>query len=183
MPLFQEGFVSEDLDGPLYRIALVPGLLLNAASSALGMGQGAIEEFKTRLSGRGIAYTFYEKRSDAAVTHLQIAEATMKLDAARLLLHRGIEDAERHAAQGGVMRLDARLRARMDAAYAVNLCREAIEILFDASGGSSLALSNPIQRMARDVRALCQHGAFSLQITLETYGRSLLGLPTNAPFT
>lgn len=183
MPIFQEGFTCKDLDGPLYRTPLFSGLLLNAASSTLGMAKAALDEFKARLPGRAISYTFYEKRVEAAVTHLQIAEATVKLDAARLLLHRGVDDVERHAVRGEMMRLEARLRARMDATYAASLCREAIEILFDASGGSALALSNPMQRIARDVRALCLHGAFCLPSTLETYGRSLLGLPTNAPFT
>jgi alkylation response protein AidB-like acyl-CoA dehydrogenase len=93
-----------------------------------------------------------------------------------------VDDLEAHAARGEVMRQAGRLRARMDATYAAHLCRQALGLLFDASGGSSLALSNPIQRMARDARALCLHGALSLQNTLETYGRSLLALPTNTPF-
>lgn len=181
-PTLQEGFVPEGLDGPLYRMPLLAGMFLNAASSTLGMAQAVVEEFKARLPGRGIAYTFYASKVEAAVTHLQIAEATMKLDAARLLLSRGVDDVEQHAARGEIMQEGGRLRARMDAAYAANLCRQAIEILFGASGGSSLALSNPIQRMARDARALCQHGIFSLPTALETYGRSLVGLPTNTPF-
>lgn len=47
------------------------------------------------------------------------------------------------------------------AAQAAVLCREATEIMFDASGGGSLALSNPSQRFATDARALCQHAALS----------------------
>lgn len=182
VPVLHEEFVPEGLDGALYRMPLLATMFLNAASSALGMARAALEEFKARLPGRGIVYTTYTNKSEAAVTHLQIAEATVKLDAARLLLRRSVDDLEDHAARGEVVREPGRLRARMDAAYATTLCRQAIEILFDGSGGSSLALSNPIQRMARDARALCQHGMFSLQPTLETYGRSLLGLPTNAPF-
>lgn len=181
-PVLQEDFIPEGLDGPLYRMPLFATMLLNAASSTLGMAQAAIEEFKSRLPGRTIPFTFYASKAEAAVTHLQIAEATLKLDAARLLLQRSVDAVEELAARGEIMRQEGRLKARMDAAYAASLCRQAIEILFDASGGSSLALSNPIQRMARDARALCQHGAHSLQPALETYGRSLLGLPTNAPF-
>jgi alkylation response protein AidB-like acyl-CoA dehydrogenase len=181
-PAFQENFVPEGLDGPLYRMPLFAGQLLNAASSALGMAQAALDEFKARLPRRGIAYTFYEKRAECAVTHLQIAEATVKLDAARLLVRRGVEEVERHAMSGEILSQDGRIKVRMDAAYAVNLCRESIDILFDASGGGSLLLSSPIQRMARDARALSLHGAFSLPTILETYGRSLLGLPTNATF-
>jgi alkylation response protein AidB-like acyl-CoA dehydrogenase len=182
-PALRADFPFEGLDGPLYRMPMFSGLLLNAASSALGMAQSAMEEFKAQLPGRAVAYTFYSERREAAMTHLQIAEAAMKLDAARLLLYRGVDDVEGHAARGEVMPEPRRIRARMDAAYAAALCREAIEILFDASGGSSLSLSNPIQRIARDARALCQHGAYSLSPALETYGRSLLGLPTNAPLT
>lgn len=180
-PALREDFVMEGLSGPLYKMPFFVGLLLNAASSALGMAQSAMEELKAELPGRAISYTFYGERAEAPVTHIQVAEAAVKIDAARLLLYRGVEDVERHATRGEIMREPGRLRARMDAAYAAALCREAIEILFDASGASSLSLSRRIQRVARDARALCQHGAFSLRPALETYGRSLLGLPTNAP--
>jgi 3-hydroxy-9,10-secoandrosta-1,3,5(10)-triene-9,17-dione monooxygenase len=146
------------------------------------MAQAALEEFKARLPGRGIMLTFYANRAEAPVTHLQIGEAAVKLDAARLLLYRGVDDVEGHTLRREIIREQGRLRGRMDAAYAISLCRQAIEIVFDASGGSSLTLSNPIQRMARDARALSQHAGLSLQPILETYGRSLLGLPTNTPF-
>lgn len=178
-PAFSEEFVPEGLDGPLYRMPLAATMLLNAASSTLGMAQAAIEELKVRLPGRGIVYTTYTSKAEAPVTHLQIAESTVKLDAARLLLRRGVDDLEAHAARGEIVREPGRLRARMDAAYAASLCRQAIEIVFDAGGGSALALANPIQRMSRDARALGQHAALSLQPILESYGRSLLGLPTN----
>jgi alkylation response protein AidB-like acyl-CoA dehydrogenase len=179
-PTLREDFVLEGLDSPIYRMPFFVGLLLNGASSALGMAQSALEEFKAQLPGRAISYTLYNARAEAAMTHIQIAEAAMKLDAARLLLYRGVDDVEGHAVRRETMGQQGRLRARMDAAFAATLCREAIEILFDASGASSLSLSNRIQRVARDARALCQHGAFSLRPALEAYGRSLLGLPTNA---
>ncbi|AUX45573.1 acyl-CoA dehydrogenase [Sorangium cellulosum] len=179
--VFEEGFVAEGLDGPLYRMPLFAGQLLHASSCALGMALAARSEFESRLRGRAVSYTLYTDRAEAVVTHLQIAEATVKMEAARLLLHRSVDDVEGCAARGEIMRQEGRLRARMHAAYAASLCRQAIEILIEGSGGSSLALSNPIQRIARDARALCLHGAYSLQPTLETYGRSLLGLPTNAP--
>ena len=180
--VLDEAFLPDGLDGPLYRMPLVAAMLLNAASSCLGMAQGAIEEFTSRLPGRGIAFTFYPGRADAPMTHVQVAEATMKLDAARLFMQRGVDDLEAHAARREIVRQRGRIRGRMDAAQAAVLCREAIEIMFDASGGGSLALSNPIQRFARDARALCQHAALSIRPITETYGRSLLDLPTNTPF-
>lgn len=180
-PALREDFVMEGLTSPLYRMPYFVGLLLNAASSSIGMAQSALEAFKAELPGRAISYTFYSERAEAAMTHLQVAEAAVKLDAARLLLYRGVDDVEGHAARGEIMREPARIRARMDAAATTALCREAIEILFEASGASSLSLSSRIQRVARDARALCQHGAFSWKPALETYGRSLLGLRSNAP--
>jgi len=180
--VLDETFLPDGLDGPLYRMPLVAAMLLNAVSSCLGMAQGAIEEFTSRLPGRGIAYTTYPDRADAPMTHLQVAEATLKLDAARLFLQRGVDDLETHAARHEIVHQHGRIRGRMDAAQTAALCREAIEIIFDASGGGSLALSNPIQRFARDARALCQHAALSIRPITETYGRSLLDLPTNTPF-
>ena len=53
-----------------------------------------------RVKRAGIGNTFYTKMSEAPVTHLQIAQAQLKIDSAELHLYRAVD------------RLDAVLRSR-----------------------------------------------------------------------
>ncbi len=116
-----------------------------------------------------------------AATHLEVAEAATKVDAAQLLLHRSADDIEDATRAGREMPLELRARVRMDCAYAARLCLEAVEILYLATGGSGIAEKNPIQRAQRDIHAINMHGLLSLKTNLEMYGRILLGLPQNTP--
>jgi 3-hydroxy-9,10-secoandrosta-1,3,5(10)-triene-9,17-dione monooxygenase len=80
-----------------------------------------------------------------------------------------------------MMEFAARARVRMDCAYAVRPCRDALEILYLAGGGSGLAAANPIQRAWRDLTAMNLHGILSLETNEEMYGRILLGLDPKTP--
>lgn len=107
----------------------------------------------------------------------------MKVRAADLQRHAVVDDLERRAGDPAVARdIELLVRLRMESTQAFHLCREAVDILFGASGGSSLALSSPMQRIARDVRAACQQAAYNLHSNLEAYGQVMLGLSPNLPF-
>ena len=49
-------------------------------------------------------------------------------------------------------------------------------------GASALSLSNPLQRILRDVRAHSMHAAYAFDINLEAYGRVQLGLTSSIFF-
>jgi 3-hydroxy-9,10-secoandrosta-1,3,5(10)-triene-9,17-dione monooxygenase len=165
----------------LYRSAMVPALALFISSPALGMARHALRAFVDRLPGRVVAYTFGEKQRDMAITHIQLAEVATRIDTAHTILHAMIDEIEHHAAAGKEMPMVRRAKARMDCAYAVRLCLDAVETLHYASGGSALAETNEIQLAARDIRAANMHGVLHLETTQEMYGRVLLGLPPSSP--
>ena len=75
---------------PYFNYPLSPVLTVNAGGTPLGMAQGALEGFLARLPGRGIAYTFYTNKSEAPVTHLQVAEARLTLESADAHVRTGI---------------------------------------------------------------------------------------------
>jgi 3-hydroxy-9,10-secoandrosta-1,3,5(10)-triene-9,17-dione monooxygenase len=166
-------------EGHLYKSAAVPVLQLALAPGAIGVAEAALEAFQQRLPGRTIAYTLGEKQIESATTHRQVADAATKIHIARLLLHRAVDDIEAAAARGAAMLPVERARLRMDCAEAVRQCREAVDTLFLACGGSGLAESNPIQRAWRDLHAIAMHGALAYEVNQEMFGRMLLGLPPN----
>lgn len=165
----------------LYYAAAVPALALFIATPALGMARRALEHFKERLPGRTVSYTFNEKQIEMPTTHMEIAEAATKLDAARTLLHALVDEVELYAGKREHMPFERRAKARMDIAYAVRLCLESAETLYLATGGSGLAEKSPIHQAQKDLQAVNMHGLLCLKTNLEMYGRVLLGLPANSP--
>ncbi len=166
-------------DNPYFNYPLSPVLTVNAGGTPLGMARGALEEFRSRLPGRGIAYTFYTNKAEAPVTHLQLADAALTLESADAHVRRAAALLDRHA--GGPMSLDARVKSRAHIAFAMGLARQSVDTLFYASGASSIQTHAPIQRFQRDVQALANHAIMHTQTALELYGRVLCGLPPNTP--
>jgi 3-hydroxy-9,10-secoandrosta-1,3,5(10)-triene-9,17-dione monooxygenase len=58
-----------------------------------------------------------------------------------------------------------------------NIVREVVEV----SGAHAHNLSNPVGRALRDLETLSCHTVFDLDIATESYGKLLLGLPSNSP--
>ena len=168
-------------EGALYRSAIVPVLALALAPPALGIAEGALEDFVRRLPGKQVAYTQGEVQIEMPTTHLQVGEAAVKIEVARMLLKQTATAIDDAAASGVAMPLEARAQVRMQVAYAVRQCMEAVEILMLASGGSGIAAGNPVQRAWRDLHAINMHGLMALETNFEMYGRIVIGLPQNTP--
>jgi len=166
-------------DAPIYRTPMVPTVAATASGTPLGLAKAAITNFFQRLPGRGIAYTTYAKQAEAPITHMQVAEAAMKIDEAEFHAYRAATLVDTKAASGEAWTLEERARVRMDAAMATRLAKEAIDILNTASGGSSIYSSVPIQRIERDIQAASLQGMINPHTNLELYGRILCGLEPN----
>jgi 3-hydroxy-9,10-secoandrosta-1,3,5(10)-triene-9,17-dione monooxygenase len=162
--------------------ALTLGPLMMAAP-VLGGGQGALDLFLEKAPTRNILYTKYQQQSEAAVTHVQVAEASAKIDAAKILLRKGAADAENVARAGRPATLNDMATARRDIAFAVKMVCEAVDLLAAASGGSFIMSTNAQNRVWRDVRAAAQHAVLTVSTNYEAYGRIAFGLdPENATF-
>ena len=77
------------------------------------------------------------------------------------------------------MTLAERARVRIDTALVAKYCREAVEALVAAHGTSSLADSNRLQRLWRDVHTASHHAITEWHVNLEVYGKALLGVEPN----
>jgi 3-hydroxy-9,10-secoandrosta-1,3,5(10)-triene-9,17-dione monooxygenase len=164
---------------PIYRTPMVPTIAAAASGAPLGLAKAAMTNFFQRLPGRGIAYTTYTKQAEAPITHLQVAEATMKIDEAEFHALRAASLVDSKAGNGEEWTLEERARVRMDAGMVARLSREAIDILNTASGGSSIYKSVPMQRIERDIQAANLQGMIHPNTNLELYGRIRCGLEPN----
>jgi 3-hydroxy-9,10-secoandrosta-1,3,5(10)-triene-9,17-dione monooxygenase len=164
----------------LYRMAFIPLLAIILVFPALGAARAALEIFLEKLPERGIQYTWYEKQAEATVTHLQVAEASAKMDAAECIIERAVNDLDRNAETNRqYMDLLSRARIRRDVGFASQLICEAVDALVSASGGSLALAANPMNRLWRDTHVAGLHGAVCTSTNLELYGRLLCGQPAN----
>lgn len=164
--------------GPLYRIPILPTFGYVVAGVALGIAQGALDLFArdNRLasySGRMLA--------DYGSVQNRVAEASASIDAARRILVGNCADIMVDAAQEEPPSLLEKARLRRDVAFAAQLARRAVDLLFDASGGGALFLTHPAQRALRDSRAACAHIALNWDAAASIYGRVVLGHSADLP--
>lgn len=174
-------FPSErNRDAAYWRIPAALFLISQAAGAPVGIARGALEAFMERLPGRLITFTDYTSQAEAPVTHLQVAEVSMLIDSADAHARRSFGLAEE--ASRRELTLEERVRVRTHAGYATRLAREAVDILFQASGASAIQSNIPIQRFQRDIQALSNHAFMNAATSLELLGRIICGLEPNTPF-
>jgi alkylation response protein AidB-like acyl-CoA dehydrogenase len=164
-------------DNPYFNLPLAAVLTVNAGGTPIGIARGAMETFRERLPGRAITYTNYTNKAEAPVTHLQIAEASMLIDSAEAHLRLATDLLDRPTSD--LRSMPTRVKSRAHIAYATGLARNAVDILFYASGAASIQEHVPIQRYQRDIQALANHAIMHPQTGLELYGRILCGLQPN----
>ncbi len=169
-------------DATIFKAPFMPTACSTVGAVALGLAKAAKDAFFERLPGRRITYTSYESQSEAPVTHIEVADATTRVDEAAFHAFRAARMIDDKGAAGEPWTLEERARARLDLGAACQRAKEAVEILDSASGGSSIYRDVPIQRIERDVTTLNLHAILHPTTNLELYGRILCGLDSNTPY-
>jgi 3-hydroxy-9,10-secoandrosta-1,3,5(10)-triene-9,17-dione monooxygenase len=144
---------------------------------ALGNAQACLDDYVEIARHRLSTYN-RARLGDMQSTQIKIAEASAKIDAARLIMRSNCIAATADARRGHIPDIAAKTRLRRDGAFSVNLCTEAVSLLFAASGARSLFTSGTLQRQFRDAHAVNSHLAFNFDAAGTNYGRVALGLPS-----
>jgi 3-hydroxy-9,10-secoandrosta-1,3,5(10)-triene-9,17-dione monooxygenase len=182
-PLMQEQYPTEaNAASPVFRSPMILTGCVTAVGPALGLAKAALENINDRLPGRHIHYTTYDDQLSAPLTHLQIAEATMKLDEAEFHAYRAADTVDGKAADGTPWSVVERARVRADTAYACRLAKESVDIVNSASGAASIYSHVPIQRIERDVQTINLHALMNPSVNQELFGRVLCGLEPNTVY-
>lgn len=180
--------VSELAGGPTPGSAINPNALYALpvfslfpyvlSGVGLGNAQACLDDYVDIARHRASTYN-RAKLGDMQSTQIKIAEASAKIDAARLIMRANCIDAMLDARRGYIPDIAAKTRLRRDGAFSVNLCTEAVSLLFAASGARSLFMSGTLQRQFRDAHAVNSHLAFNFDAAGTNYGRVALGLPSD----
>ncbi|CCE04155.1 conserved hypothetical protein [Bradyrhizobium sp. STM 3843] len=163
---------------PLYALPVFSLFPFALSGVALGNAQACLEDYIDGAQHRASTYN-RAKLSDLQSTQLKIAEASVKIDTARMIMRSCCVQAMEDAQRGIVPDMTTKTRYRRDGAYSVNLCTEAVSLLFAASGARGLFTSGVLQRQFRDAHAISSHIAFNFDAAGTSYGRVVLGLPSD----
>lgn len=164
--------------GPLYRLPVFSLFPYVLSGVALGNAQACLDDYVEVARHRASTYN-RAKLGDLQSTQIKIAEASAKIDAARLIMRSACVEAMAEARQGHIPDMIAKTKYRRDGAFSVNLCTEAVSMLFAASGARALLTTGVLQRQFRDAHAINSHLAFSFDAAGTNYGRVALGLPSD----
>lgn len=164
------------------KYGLFTYIMAECAAAYLGIARGAYELFLERIPGRGITYTSWSDQREHPLTQIQVATAANKIAAAEALLDQVVGMLQGRADADEQPTLNEKADVRGQTAYAVQLGKEAVEILFTASGATAIQRSVPIQRFFRDAQGFALHAILLPSTNLEVQGRVLLGLDPATPF-
>ncbi len=159
---------------PLYAFPVFGFLALGIASVALGIARAAIDEL-VGLAGAKTPTHSRRRLAERAVVQVQVAEAEAIVGAARAFVFEAIDEAWEAARAAGAIELRHRARLRLAATHATISAARAVDLAYNAGGGTAVYATSPLQRQFRDIHVATQHTLVA-PATLELTGRILLGL-------
>ncbi len=160
-----------------YRVPIPVLLGWDLVAPMLGIAQGMIDEFTTRLKGTSGP----GRTADSPAIHSRLSLAAAEVDAARPMMDGGIREILRKGEEDERFTTLERARFRRDKAFITQLCLQSVNRLFDLSGGHGLFDSVPLQRFHRDAQAVAHRDGLIMDLGGQNYGRVLLGLPPDGP--
>jgi alkylation response protein AidB-like acyl-CoA dehydrogenase len=168
------GVTPPVLDGPLYRIPIITSLGYAVCAVALGIARRAIEELLSLGAHKAPAGS---RRTLLEITTIQerIGEAEARLRSARAFLFEALDGACSTLAAGDSLSTEQRCDLRVAAANAAWQSAAAVDIMYNAGGGSSIHSTSPLQRCFRDVHVATQHQRVS-PFVIQQAGRLYAGL-------
>ena len=108
--------------------------------------------------------------------HIRLAEAEVEVHAAQLIMRNDCREVFALARNHELPTLEQRAGYRRNPACVAKRSVQAINQVFEASGGHTLFDSSPMQRFHRDAHAASHHFGLSWDTAAEQFGRTRLGL-------
>lgn len=171
------GLAARPLETPLYRFPQFCLLALGIAAVSLGITRRAIDELIDLAGGKkptGSSRVLAER----ATTQIDTARAEALYRSARLFLYDNIGTCWDRASAGDPLPVELRRDLRLATTHTVRSCAQAVDLMYELGGGTSVYRSSRLQRCFRDIHVATQH-IMVAPTTLETTGRLFLGVETS----
>jgi 3-hydroxy-9,10-secoandrosta-1,3,5(10)-triene-9,17-dione monooxygenase len=166
---------QEQNTSDLYKLPFHSIFTGTITTPIIGMAMGAYAEHVEMQQKRVRAAYLGEKASLDPFAAVRIARASSEIDAAWALLVNNIREEQALVAKGEKIPLGLRLKVRRDQVLGTQRAIDAIDSLFEASGGRALANGTYLQRAWRDAHAGRVHAANDPERALQMYGAHEFG--------
>ncbi len=163
---------------PRDRWPMEPLFPLGVLAPMLGAATALLEGVVQAMPRRQVVGWHYAGQSGSEALIGAAGRAAMEIDSAWLHVRRAAAMLDETAQQRVLTGYD-KAQAQADCGYAMELLRTAGNRLMDVAGPGAFALSSPLQRLWRDLSVGTRHNALNGQLSLELYGRAIMGLPSN----
>lgn len=158
---------------PTMRVPAATQAGLVAAAVMTGTAAGAIDAAADLAAQKRPSFSSTRLAESTLFQHA-LGDATMKLAAARSLLHREVRRADGRLAAGAAAPGEDDPRLRAVAAKAAQLAAEAVDAAHRLGGSSAVVEGSPLERRLRDAHSLTQHATLSTDL-LAPFGAQLVG--------
>jgi alkylation response protein AidB-like acyl-CoA dehydrogenase len=166
--------------GPLYQL---PRTLLFAsgdAAVALGTARSCLSAFIELASEKTPrAASVSGMLCDQPMVQADVGLADAHIRAGRALLTEAVRDVWDALSSTGTASLDQRVGLRIAATHTIRLAVEAVDLVYNAAGATSVYDGHPIQRAFQDIHVISQH-VQSRRAHYELVGRYWLGIAVPA---
>lgn len=162
-------------DSKIFYTPYRPYFASGFSAISLGVAERMLQAFREKTRNRVRAYTGASVGT-ATPALMRLAESTHQVAAARAFLEKTWED---HRAHGEARRYPSRETLtywRTNQAYAVKMCVQATDRLFEAAGASAWFENNEMQRLFRDSHMTAAHAYTDYDVCSQILGRELMGL-------
>jgi 3-hydroxy-9,10-secoandrosta-1,3,5(10)-triene-9,17-dione monooxygenase len=166
---------QEQNSSDLYKLPFHSIFTGTITTPIIGMALGAYNEHVEMQQKRTRAAYLGEKASLDPFSAVRIAKASSEIDAAWALLVNNIREEQDYVAKGEKIPLKTRLKVRRDQVLGSQRAIDAIDSLFEASGGRALAEGTYLQRAWRDAHAGRVHAANDPERALQMFGAHEFG--------
>ena len=166
---------QEQNPSDLYKLPFHSLFTTTITAPIVGMARGAYNEHVEMQQKRVRAAYAGEKASSDPFAAVRIARASSEIDGAWALCMSNIREEQALVAKGEKIPLSLRLRVRRDQVLGTQRAIDAIDDLFEASGGRALANGTYLQRAWRDAHAGRVHAANDPERALQMYGMHEFG--------
>lgn len=163
---------------PLFAFPNFTFLALGIGAVCMGIARAAIVEL-VKLAATKRRISSKTTIAEQQVSQMKLAQAEADLRSARLFYYDSLDQAWQTALAGDKVSIEQRRDVRLAVTNAVIKSVGIVNEMYDLGGGSSIYETSRLQRYFRDINVAKSH-IMVAPSTLETAGRLLFGLDTNA---
>lgn len=157
------GASRRQIDSPLFRFPFFGYFAAAVASVPLGIARRAVDDFDDIAQGK-VPAARTSTINKSSVVQLDFGRAESLVEGAHNYLYGKVNDVWEKVVKGDRLELEDKRQLRLAASQSTIMCADAVDILYNAAGGTALQGHCSLQKHFRDIHAATQHRMVSPEL-------------------